>query len=223
MKKISSVGTILLTCALLTGCYQQKTNMEIKNNDSVSLTIEAIAKKGNQVESTVRKILKTAKVDIENEGFKIKLIDTKDEMGLKAAKSFKDVKKLKVGDIFKNKGIMNSKDFNEKFIKEVKGNTYIIDFTLDKSDGEKSSNPKINDMVKNIKVQFTLTLPSAPIVNNANNISNDGKTLTWDIPLDEVTPIKVEYKKQTFQVPIAMGGIVLIGGLGVLFFIRKRK
>lgn len=227
MKKISLVGTFLVTSILLSGCFQQKTNMEIKKDDTASLTVEFTTKKDSPLASMFGKVTKESKAKAEKKGFTIDNIKTEERVGLKATKSVKDVKTLKVGDVLlSNDEEKKLKVYDEKFIKEIKDGKYIIDFTLGEKE-KKSEDPEADAMAKammgDMKSEFILTLPSKPISNNATSVSKDGKTLTWDINLTGETPIKVEYKKQTFPiVPVAAGCVVilLVGGF---LIIRKRS
>jgi len=46
----------------------------------------------------------------------------------------------------------------------------------------------MNEMINNmasITYNYEITLPTKPISNNATKVSNDGKTLTWDLKAND--------------------------------------
>ncbi|TCP70366.1 DUF3153 domain-containing protein [Baia soyae] len=73
-------------------------------------------------------------------------------------------------------------------------------------------------------LQFQITLPIAPDNSNANQASNDGKTLCWDLKFGQKNPI---FMTVEIPNPITVGILSLLAllFLGVILFttIRKRK
>ncbi|MCH5584811.1 hypothetical protein MK805_07470 [Shimazuella sp. AN120528] len=49
--------------------------------------------------------------------------------------------------------------------------------------------PYLSGLLDRIKFRFLLTLPIAPTKQNANTVSKDGKTLTWNLKLGQNNPI----------------------------------
>ena len=73
---------------------------------------------------------------------------------------------------------------------------------------------------------FALTLPNKPVSHNADSISDDGKTLTWDLS-DATTAGNIEFTFSFSSFPIVLvviGVIALIGVIAaVLIFLDKGK
>ena len=68
---------------------------------------------------------------------------------------------------------------------------------------------------------FTLTLPTEPVSHNADSVSEDGKTLTWDLS-DETSAGNIEFTFSFSTFPIVLiviGVIALIGIVAAAFII----
>ena len=68
---------------------------------------------------------------------------------------------------------------------------------------------------------FTLTLPNEPVSHNADSVSEDGKTLTWDLS-DETSAGNIEFTFSFSTFPIVLvviGVIALIGIVAAAFII----
>ncbi len=58
---------------------------------------------------------------------------------------------------------------------------------------------------------FTVTLPTKPISHNADNVSEDGKTLTWNLVADSQKNIDFEFNFSSFPlIPVIIGVAVLL-------------
>ena len=60
-------------------------------------------------------------------------------------------------------------------------------------------------------ITFTVTLPNKPISHNANSVSEDGKTLTWELTTNSQETIDFEFNFSSFPlIPVIIGAAVLL-------------
>jgi len=83
----------------------------------------------------------------------------------------------------------------------------------------------LQNIMKQISLKFILILPTKAGPNNASTVSEDGKTLTWVLPVGENTPMQASV---TFLNPIKAASwlaLVVLIGLGIILYssYKKRK
>ena len=84
------------------------------------------------------------------------------------------------------------------------------DFNFDDFD---SSNdyPDYSQMMANMELDFVVNLPYKAVSNNATNVSNGGKTLTWDLINHKAETLDFEFELYNMtNVYIVCGGILLV-------------
>ena len=60
-------------------------------------------------------------------------------------------------------------------------------------------------------ITFTVTLPNKPISHNADSVSKDGKTLTWELTTNSQETIDFEFNFSSFPlIPVIIGAAVLL-------------
>lgn len=120
------------------------------------------------------------------------------------------------------------------------GNQYIAHFVFDpasssaldtedsESDGTDDSTDDQMEQYLNMIEQiytFTLTLPKTPISHNATTVSEDGKTLTWNLSKDAKTDINFTFVLEEAKTPVVATdndsslGLYIAIGAGVLALI----
>ena len=70
---------------------------------------------------------------------------------------------------------------------------------------------------------FSIVLPNRSISNNADNVSKDGKTLTWNITESRNIDLKFEVKKISIIVYIILALIVIAFIVSLVFMIKRKK
>ena len=112
------------------------------------------------------------------------------------------------------------------FTKE--GNTYKGKIIISKGDEDEEQNRQENNASSGIKItnNFTVNLSSKALSNNATTVSEDGKTLTWDLTKD-IQTIEFEFNLGTNYNMFIIAGIaivvVLIIVLLITALIKKSK
>ncbi|OYD09045.1 DUF3153 domain-containing protein [Paludifilum halophilum] len=87
-----------------------------------------------------------------------------------------------------------------------------------------SENPVEKAFLNEMNLRFKLTLPLEPKDHNADSVSEDGKTLTWNLAPGEKNPVlvEVEFPNPIGWILVAAGTFLLVV-LFVIFWVLRRK
>lgn len=99
------------------------------------------------------------------------------------------------------------------------------DITLDGDDADKDSgSADLNQALSGIKFKFEVTLPNAAVSNNATKVSDDKKTLTWEVSYGSKANVEFSFKTTNNMITyIAVGTVAVVVVAGVVILIVKKK
>lgn len=99
------------------------------------------------------------------------------------------------------------------------------DITLDGDDTSKGSDSAdLNQALSGIKFKFEVTLPNASVSNNATKVSDDKKTLTWEVSYGSKANVEFSFKTSNNMITyIAVGAVAVVVVAGVVILIVKKK
>ena len=105
---------------------------------------------------------------------------------------------------------------------------YILDLNLLSDEEEGELDASAASMIQSAGGYFTVTvtLPVEPASHNATKVSEDGKTLEWDmLTMDRSEPIHVEYKAENNMPVIAavIGLVVILAVICIAVLISKKR
>ena len=202
--KIKLVLVSVLSIVLLTGCgMKENIHMDIKANKDVNVsmtiamddelidTMIGYGEDGSATKDT-SKITDEQRWTYLDEGMKDSSDDLKDWEKVKYDKDgYKGYtytsKTLKLDDLSTEKDgtkfdLFSSENLEEGKLFVKKGNTYKANFTGDMSKDESlGSTSSYSSSMDLFEITFSVTLPTKPTKQNATKVSEDGKTLTWDL------------------------------------------
>jgi multidrug efflux pump subunit AcrB len=219
---------LFLAIAFLTGCVKQDGTMTIDAKDRGYFTMSITMEKNEnfeEMDSTQLVDRQKEKKELEENGYDVVIIDNENEFGMTLSKTFPDIKTVKVDALFQPER-KEEDHSDEKIVKESKGKKRSIDFVTNGKEGMTEEEKKMAKLFLGaMKSTFTLELPYPAEKTNATHVSEDRKTLTWDIDMVEGTRIQADYNKSQFSVYGLLGSlfIVLAVGLVATLLIRKRK
>jgi len=105
--------------------------------------------------------------------------------------------------------------------------TISVDTGIDMGETEDVKNKDARAVLKNIlrqfDLQFTLVLPAAVDDTNASKLSDDRKTLTWQLPLGEKVPLEARVR---YLNPVKAAGwvmVVLVVGTVITAYTHKKR
>lgn len=138
-------------------------------------------------------------------------------------KGIKYTKKINnIDDISGDKADFTFEDFAEvsdKIVFTKKGNVYQLDVKY--TDSEETS--ELENYNVGMEINYTMTLPEKPIKHNATKVSEDGKTLTWNLLSSDTKNIQVDFMLRQQPNFVLIGGIVLALLLLIVFFFTRRN
>ena len=101
------------------------------------------------------------------------------------------------------------------FVKD--GNNYISKITFGST--EDSQEYQVDS-----DITFTVTLPNKPISHNADSVSSDGKTLTWNLSMTSQKAIEFEFNFNSFPlIPVIIGAAILLIIIIIIIVIKGKK
>ena len=230
MKKLRNLIMVLLVMVLVSGCkLKAEYNMQINKDKSGSFNI-IVAMDDELLETMLAQEDENATSKEYTDEDKWKYLDSMfndDESSPEAAgftvnKYEKDKFKgyeyfIKIDNIDDYSGKEASFDlddlanFKESKIFVKDGNKYKAKITFDMDDLNTESYQGI-DLSSIYDMKFIVTLPDKPISSNATTVSEDGKTLTWDLT-------KLDDKGIEFEFELAKDNTILYVGIGVALVI----
>ncbi|HHW69513.1 MAG TPA: hypothetical protein GX747_04170 [Tenericutes bacterium] len=195
---------LIILCLMLTGCVKYEVGMTINRNKSIN--VELIYAMNGDLSSmaNVNSIDETRK-SLENNGFKVSEYKENNLVGISATKNLGHINELSgknnisleltslLDDKFYGKEVFN---VEEGFLKNMYKANFSFDMTNE--DEQEDINEKSDyDYSKYLDVKFVLKSEFDIINHNADEVSKDGKTYTWNPKYGLVNDITFEFSAHT--------------------------
>ena len=223
IKKLKSV-LMVLAIILLCGCSTISTNMRVNKDKSMNITYLITLDKEYLGNKTFNELFSSKNINyLKNNGYTVTDYDDNDTFGYKVSANIKDIDTVSQTDNIKINlyDLLYSDIQNELYIfsreENFLKNKYTADFYVNLTDAVTNNSSVLKDMVVPPKVsyEFTLNLPEKSLSNNAINVSEDGKTLTWqfDNVISGTNNINFTfelYNKQALMVLYVFIGLVIL-------------
>lgn len=201
----------------ITGCSSFDMNMSIKNNREMDYSIKVLSKGNYNFEDKVtelkNKLGDSYEVSLHNEnGY---------SSGISISKHYSDIDYISLGErseeynllYFYNNpysGDIENKMFN--LDKSVDTNRYAANFYVDLSE--------VFTSLDNVYVTFNLTVPNGTLSNNATNVSDDGKSLTWNLTTLGKNDIDFVFEITSYDSLYQLGAIIIAIFLVFMIFTK---
>lgn len=195
MKKIKYLISVLLI-VLLTGCTNYDMSMNINKNKSMDLSISIMSSSKSELDSYIDNL----KSKYQDNGFTILEFTSDNNYGIRISKHYDNIDNNSFAErseefdllyLYDNEfdSKLETKIFNVD--KGFSNNRYAGNFFVDLTNR--------NLDLSNVKITFTVTLPKGSISNNANNVSEDGNTLVWNITNSGKTDIDFVFELNSYD------------------------
>lgn len=219
MKKTLIMSLLILSMlVLLTGCVSVNYEVTINKDGSGKISYIYGYKKEflESMETTSEEELENEVNSAKEQGFTVEPYEDEEYEGFKAYKEIEDITKgISLADLFGEDYVKNGEDNNIK----KDGNTFSQNAIIDLTGMKEMSN-------FGIVMKYSVKLPSKVKTTNATQISEDGKTLTWDLVLGEENSIQFEAKAGNEILLICITCVIIVAILGTVIFvliIKKKK
>lgn len=250
MKKFKFLGifAIILLCS---GCMKYSIGMNIDSDKNVNFElIYALGKEmwGDMLDQDE---IKETDNEMEKDGYTVKPYTNGKWIGSVYTKNMGNLDDISTTDVI-NVDLSNIFDTDENteetkyyFQKIVDGKktTYVASFSIDATDDETSEDEDfdMSSLTSSMELTYTVTLPVKADSNNATTVSEDGKTLTWNLEYGKVTNINYQFtlgsnstssnnstnstnsNNTTLYIILGCAGAVVIGTVAVLLINNKKK
>lgn len=221
MKKYNVIF-ILFLFIFVTGCSNLEMSMKINNNRSMFYTVYVLNENYN---NEIARNISVYKQKLENNGYFVSEYNKNNKYGMIISKEYDNidyVSRAKKEDEF-NLLYMYNNDYNSEIEnkmfymdKKFISNYYVANFYVDLS----NLGIDLNDS----SVIYTVELPYRVKNSNADIISNDRKTLTWNISSLGKTEIDYEFELKNYDlIYYIIGVLIAIYLIFSIFFNLFRK
>ncbi len=232
MKKLRRLALLLvsiLCLSLMSGCMRYSTTIDVKKNGTADLTmVVAVYDTSNLDDSSDSSDIADEDSEdmkkLEDQGWDVELYQKDGYIGYTCSK-----KGIKLQDIAKEMQQSESDDADinvENFKVKKNGSTYTVDWQIyDEENTDEMAEYKDSLSSYGGYINVVVSLPYKPKNHNATSVSEDGKTLTWNLlEMDRTEPIHVEFSLFNWGLIIGIIVAVLVVAIAVIvFFILRGK
>ena len=150
-------------------------------------------------------------------------VDSKKYAGVKISKNYAsidDITKDTEKTIDINKVLGEKETFDDSQFFSKSGNLYKASLLFDFSE-EESSGMDLSSMGLTFELKYKVTLPAKSSSNNATEVSEDGKTLTWNLTYGKKNTVEYsfEFPSQTGSVLNMDSNMLMYIGIGLLVLV----
>lgn len=221
-KKFVAVFLLVMLAVSLTSCVKVDIDLKVKKNGKVDATVifamsEAAGDYGGSMDEMGFSEEELA--EMKKNGWKVEAYSQDGYSGYRMFQS--NIESLDVAKIWSTEGSGDS-------VLTKKGSTYVLDLPIGGILGEQTEEDPV-DMVAMLRsfgasMKFRITLPVKPISHNAMSVSEDGKTLEWDLmSMQKGDRAHVEFKAGGGFLMYALIGAAVLAVLGVIFAVVGKK
>lgn len=202
MKKIRLIVITMLLAFIMTGCARINIDINVKSNGKVDMEMLYAMMEDYADESDMLSDKEIKKM--EDEGWKYSKYSQDGYVGYTISVKDKDLKEItdEVGDEEGALGLGN-----DAFSITKDGSNYIFDaLLLDEDDATQMAAYKTYFNLYGGYMKLVLHVPEKAVSSNATSVSEDGKTLTWDL-LDMAPGEKLhaEFKISAVNIKLILG------------------
>lgn len=250
MKKYLKFVFSIVMLLALTGCVKYNMNMEVKSNKSVDLELiyamdmsfmNGIG--GSSDELTLEETESDSGVKeddynfLKQHGFTVEAYkeetENKKYSGVKIKKTYNsidDITKENDKEIDINKVLGEEETFDDSQFYSKKGNMYKANLVFDFTSGDSNSETENGEeeitgidtsaISNSFEMKYTIKLPVKATSNNATEVSEDGKTLTWTLKNGVKNNVMYTFELNDGLFALNTNTLLLIGlGIGLIVII----
>ena len=232
---ISSEGVVTISDLVFDG-YTCETNEDatdvtcVQNEENITMG-EETAEDTRLTDEEKWNILENAfdTEYFEGLGYVVERYEEDNLMGYKISKEFEDIEQVTYSDLLLGFSASITMDNGELVGENTipnlvtkQDNIYKISYISEVNENSANSDNSIMSGVGEHNTSIILTLPNKPISHNATSVSEDGKTLTWNVSDDNFEGIEVEFSlTDNLIIYIIAGVITLLVLIIIILVVRK--
>ena len=225
-KKLAVLLVLVFCLSTMTGCFRFSTEIEVKRNGKADITMLMAAMDmddGDSTETTTEDNSEERK-KFEEDGWKYEEYNSDGYTGYKVTKKNVDLDEL-AGEMAEDDDMDLDTD---SFKVTKKGSKYSISWDVTSGEDYEENSEYASYLEQSGGyAKFVVKLPVKPISSNAHEVSDDGKTLTWNL-FELKAGEKIELEFSLINWPLIIGIIVavlviIIAVVVVLLVLKNKK
>ncbi len=219
------LGIILLT---LTGCANVNYDIKLNKDGSADITyvmgydksfLTSIGVETSSLEND--NSFDEMEEEAKQNGYNVEKYEDDSTYGFKASKHVDNIEEFNLEDEVSESNEETDKIVYEKTLLKTK---YSQSSKIDLTDmgAEDEDAAMLKTLMTQMKVSYKITLPFKAGSNNANTVSEDGKTLEWVLKVGEVNEVKFEAAQDYGMYALAILALVLVVVATVTVILSKK-
>lgn len=221
MKKLTVALLLVMLAVMLTGCVRMEADIKIRNKGVMDVTMIMAMSENSGAGFDINRYLTVTNSLLEEQqkaGWRIERYNEDEFTGYVST-----VKNMPVDADLAPIGISPEEGAIRK-----EGDRYILEFDLFHIDTQSELEEKAIQLqgVRNLggSMKIRIRFPSVPLRTTGTTVSDDGRTMEWDL-LDPTVMgiVYAEYTDQSIWMTVAIAGLVCVVVLIALYFIIRIK
>lgn len=173
---------------------------------------------------------------LESKGYKVdeysETTDSGTITGVKITKTFENIDDItketkKVVDMVNMFSAENADSFDDSQFFYKNGDNYKASLKFDLSEGESSDGVDTSMYESYFDFKYQVILPTKAVSNNATSVSDDGKTLTWNLSMTTPTNVEFEFnfgeKSNVLLYSLIGVGVVAVVAMVIVIATKSKK
>ena len=220
MKKVLSlIAVMAILLVALTGCVS--VNYEVTLNKDGTADVAYIygfeKEMLEQLGASAEDMTSDMKANAETSNYQIEAYSDDKVEGFKAKKHIENLSELSLEDAFGSENVKDSEENQIKIEKKGLKTVYSQNASIDLSGMDESTESMVI-------MKYIIKLPVKVGENNASEVSEDGKTLTWNLKAGETNEISFEAESNYLTTIIMISiAILLVIIILIVVFLNKGK
>lgn len=220
MKKVLSlIAVMAILLVALTGCVS--VNYEVTLNKDGTADVAYIygfeKEMLEQLGASAEDMTSDMKANAETSNYQIEAYSDDKVEGFKAKKHIENLSELSLEDAFGSENVKDSEENQIKIEKKGPKTVYSQNASIDLSGMDESTESMVT-------MKYVIKLPVKVGENNASEVSEDGKTLTWNLKAGETNEISFEAESNYLTTIIMISiAILLVIIILIVVFLNKGK
>lgn len=220
MKKVLSLISIMAILLIaLTGCVSVNYEVTLNKDGTADVAYiygfekETLQQLGTSAEDMTSDMKKNA----ETNAYEIETYSDDKIEGFKAKKHIENLSEISLEDAFGSENVKDSEENQIKIEKKGSKTLYSQKASIDLSGMDEST-------ASMVTMKYVIKLPVKVGENNASEVSEDGKTLTWNLKAGETNEISFEAESNYLTTIIMISiAILLVIIILIVVFLNKGK
>lgn len=214
-KTIALIIMLLIILITFSGCAKVNYEVEINKDGSGEITyIYGISKEklGGSTD-LVEQFVETMKEQAEENNYNVEIYEDEKNSGFKASKHLENL----------SEEFSLEETFGEEYVKDTENNKINIEKGLWKTKYSQNAELDLTNLKDtNIEMSYKIKLPTKTKTNNATEVFENGKELTWNLKSGEINRIEFVAEEINVVPIVIVIGVVIAVAVTVFIILNKK-